>query len=283
MRNRRMRSIVPCIVLGLLSLWVTPVGADQASAHYHKGLAYKRQGKINLAIQELEKALEQREGYAAAHHSLGMLYRKKGNLTQALNHLEQAARLEPKSGLIQYSLGIAYHRAGRRGDAIVALTKAAKLSPKDHQIQAQLGVLLIRKNPKGAIPYLQAAVKAKPGEADYLHQLGLAYRRTRNLKKAEHYMLKADGIQKSAKLSFDLGVLYRRQEKKFKAIEHYESAIRQDPKLAAAYWDLGHMYTQAKRDDEAIRAYQQYLKLKGRSKDASIARKRIRELKKQKK
>jgi Flp pilus assembly protein TadD len=278
----RNKSIYAALLVSIGFLVLVGQGAalaDQATPHYHNGLAYKRQGRIKLAIQELRKAIELREDYAAAHHSIGMLYRKQGNHNQAISHLERAAKLQSKSGQVQYSLGIAYHRAGRKEDAIVALTRAAKLSPKDDQIQAQLGVLLIRKNPKGAIPYLKVAVKIKPNEADYLHQLGLAYRRTRDLKQAEHYMLKAAAIKEGAKLAFDLGVLYRRKGKPFKAIERYEKAIRLDPKLAAAHWDVAHMYKQARRIDDAIKAYERYVELKGGSGDSSIARKRIKELK----
>jgi len=49
--------------------------------------------------------------------------------------------------------------------------------------------------------------------------------------------------------------------------------------MANAYWDLAHMYTQTKRNKDAVKAYERYLKLRGGSKDASIARKRIKELK----
>lgn len=253
--------------------------ADQASAHYHKALALKRQGKVDQAIGELKKALEQREDYAAAHYSIGVLYRQKNEHSKALFHLEKAVRSEPKNAQAHYSLGLAYFQAGRKGDALLSLKRAAELDPKNHQIQHQVGVLLIRSNPKGAIPYLEAAVKAKPDEPDYLHQLGLAYRRAGNLKRAEGYMLQAAAKKEDAKIEFDLGVLYRRMTKPFKAIERYEKAIRLDPKLAPAYWDVAHMYSQAKRPDDAVKAFESYLRLRGDGKDADIARKRIKELK----
>lgn len=254
--------------------------ADRASAHYHKALAFKRQGKLDEAIKALHLALENREDYAAAHHSLGMLYRQQGNHPKAAFHLERAAKLEPKSSMIQYSLGILYHQMGRKADAIRVLTGAAALAPKDDTIQFQLCVLLIRQDPNKAIPYLAAALKVKPQNADYLHMLGLAYRRTKKLKQALDLMTRASALKEDAKIEFDLGVLYRRMEQPLKAIQHYEKAVQLDPKFANAYWDLAHVYTQAKRDDEAVGAFQSYLKLAGSSKDADIARKRIKELKK---
>lgn len=272
--------------------------ADQASAHLHKAMAHKKEGKADEAIAELKKALEQREAYAAAHHSLGMLYREKGELPKAIQHLERAAQLEPKSAMLHYSLGITYFKADRKQDALRSLTEAARLDPKDVQVQAQLGVLLIRTDPQKAIPYLEAAVKLKPDHPDYAHQLGLAYRRTSAnltapaqakqrddyLRRAERYFLKAAEKKESAELEFDLGALYRRLDKVDEAIKHYEKAIQLKPKMAAAHWDLGHMYVKAKRNDEAIESYKQYLKLAGEgAKDADIAKKRIKELKGSKK
>ena len=61
--------------------------ADRASAHYHQAMALKRQGKIDKAIEEMNKALKQREDYAAVHRSIGILYRNKRNFNTAVFHL----------------------------------------------------------------------------------------------------------------------------------------------------------------------------------------------------
>jgi tetratricopeptide (TPR) repeat protein len=273
MRIHLVTGIVLCQLLG-----AGAVLADEAATYYHKAMVYKRDGNVEKAIQTLHEALEKREDYAAVHFSLGLLYRQKGNAAKAIYHLERAAQLESKNGEILYSLGLAYHRANRVEDAIQTLTKAAALSPKDDQIQSALGTLLIRKDAKLALPYLEAAVRAKPKEPNYVQQLGLAYRKANNLPLAEKYLLQAAELKEDATTEFNLGVLYRRLDKKDKAITHYESAIRLDPKMAEAYWDVAHLYSQLKRAEDAVTSFETYLKLAGDSKDASIARKRIQEL-----
>ncbi len=267
-----------------------PAWADRASAHYHDAMVFKRAGATNAAIKALKEAIGARDGYAAAHYSIGILYRKKGDHGKAVEHLEQAAKLDGNNGQIQYSLGLAYFRAGRKADALRTLARAAQLSPKDDRILAQVGVLYIRKDPIKAIEFLKKAIKAKPGKADHMHQLGLAYRkattrmtgaamdgkRKRYLWEAKRWLTKAAAKKEDANLEFDLGVLYRRLEKTDKAITHYENAVRLNPRLTPAYWDLGHMYRQAKRNDEAIDAFRSYLRHGG--KDRSIANKRIKEI-----
>jgi tetratricopeptide (TPR) repeat protein len=271
------------LVLGVL-LIAAPALGDEAATYYHQAMAYKKSGKIEDAIKALKQAIAAREDYAAAHFSIGILYRQRKDNDKAIQHLERATRIDGKNAQAFYSLGLAYHQAGRADDGEKALRTAAKLAPKDDQIQSALGTLLIRKDPKQAIPYLQAAVNAKPTDAGYNHSLGLAYRKANDNKKAEQYLLKSASLKEDATTSFDLGVLYRRMEKKEKAVQHYEDAIRLDPKLAAAYWDVAHIYGQLKREDDAIRSYEKYLELtRGKSKDAEIAKKRIKELKAQKK
>lgn len=276
-----MRVLAQLVVLVVSVIFFSgAVFADAASSHYRKALAYKRQGNVDQAIESLKKALELREDYAAVHHSLGMLYRKKNRLDKSIRHLEEAARLEPKSADIQYSLGLAYLMDKRLKPALKAMRLAAKLKPKDAQIQAGLGSLLIREDPKQATVHLLRAVKAKPNEYEYVQQLGLAFRKAKNYKQAEKYLLKSVSMKEDASTHFNLGVLYRRMDKAQKSVNHYEEAIRLDPKMAPAFWDVAHMYTQLKRDDDAIKAYENYLALKGHSGDAAIARKRIKELKK---
>ncbi|MFH1129925.1 MAG: tetratricopeptide repeat protein [Pseudomonadota bacterium] len=264
--------------------------ADVAAVHYHKALALKNQKKTDLAILELKKALANREDYAAAHLSLGILYRQQKEYSKAIFHLEKAADLEPKSAEAHLSLGKAYHYVGRKEEALVSLEKALKLDPNDLHIRYTLGVMFLGKDPTKAIEYLHAVVKAKPTEADFNHQLGLAYRKATNqltgpknkdkrtefLKEAEKYLLKAAAVKEDAGLEFDLGVLFRRTERASLAIEHYENAVRLDPRMAAAFWDLGILYSQAKEYGNAIRCYENYEKLTG-GKD-NIAKKRLEEL-----
>jgi tetratricopeptide (TPR) repeat protein len=268
------------LALLALLLCATPAIADEASTYYHQAMAYKKSGKIEDAIKALKQAIGAREDYAAAHFSIGILYRQRKDNEKAIRHLERATQIDGKNSQAYYSLGLAYHQAGRADDSEKALRTAAKLAPKDDQVQSALGTMLIRKDAKQAIPFLLAAVNAKPADAGYNHSLGLAYRKANDNKKAEQYLVKSASLKEDATTSFDLGVLYRRMDKKAKAIQHYEDAIRLDPKLAAAYWDVAHLYTQEKREDDAIGAYEKYLELtRGKSKDAEIAKKRIKELK----
>jgi tetratricopeptide (TPR) repeat protein len=289
----RLTIVIPVILV----FFSQPARADLAATHYHKAMAQKRQGKLADAIGSLKKALEVRGDYAAAHRSIAILYRKKKNYEKAVFHGERAVALQPESAETLYSLALCYHYAGRKDDARSTLKKAAKLKPDDPQIRFTLGVSLIRRDPAEALPHLQAAVKAMPNDADYLHQLGLAHRkmtsrltktedaakRAIHYKKAEQHLERAAALKPSAALEFDLGVLYRRTDRALRAITHYEKAIKLKPTMKAAYWDLGMLYKIAKRYDDSVKAFEKYLSLSGgKGKDADIARMRMQEARKAK-
>jgi protein O-GlcNAc transferase len=289
--NKHLITLV--LALGCFS-FASTANADRASTLYRQAIAYKKQGKIPQAIAKLKDALQERSNYAAAHRSLGILYRRLKKYPKATYHLEQAAKLEPQSAQVHYSLGLVYFRAGHRAKAAKSLNKAATLDPKNAQLLASLGAVLIRMDPEQALRVLHKAVKLKPQDGEMLHQLGLAYRKAAGraarlrqkakvapyMKKAEKYMVLASAFaDKSARLHFDLGVLYRRTDRLNQAISHYERAVSLDPKLASAWWDLGHVYSKVKRNDDAVKAYQKYIDLRGGSGAANIARKRIKGLK----
>jgi superkiller protein 3 len=297
LKNSNWRAATLLTLLGAINV-VGSARADQAATHYHRAMALKAKGKTDLAIKALSEALVERENYAAAHRSLGVLYRQKKNYTKATIHLERAVALEPNSAETHFSLGLCYFRVNRRDDAIKALRRAVQLKPNEPQHQAALGSALIRTDPKLAAEHLERAVKLKPQDSDHLHQLGLAYRKVSSrltkpdqrkdreayLKRAEEHFTRALALKEDAALHFDLGALYRRTERLFKAISHYEKAVQLDPRLAPAYWDLGIMYKRTKQYDQAIDAYQKYLELTGPTgKVAEIAKKRISELKLEKK
>lgn len=285
---RRFLAAVMIIVTMSPSAW-----ADRAATYYHKAMAHKKQGQIAKAIEALQQAIAARKDYAEAHRSLGILYRKQGKIDQAVRYLKAAAALQPRSAEVHYSLGLAYFAARKRDLAMTSLAKAVELKPNDARYAAQYGILAIRLSPEVAIRYLKKAVQLSPESADYLHQLGLACRRAATkaarvdnkelrelrLQQAEKYLLEAARRKDDAGLHYDLAVLYRYKGAEAKAIEHYEYAVSLNPKLAAAWWDLGHVYTNAKQFDQAVKAYEQYLKLQSKSKDAEVARQRIKDLK----
>src|SRR5688572_17559962 len=72
--------------------------ADAAIANLNLGAGYLQQGNTALAIERLERALEQNPRLVQAHSTIAVAYGQLGNLEQAESHYRRATELAPNSG-----------------------------------------------------------------------------------------------------------------------------------------------------------------------------------------
>jgi tetratricopeptide (TPR) repeat protein len=272
-----MRSVL--FALALLIAFPTASRADEADTHYRSAMAYKEQGKVDEAIKELEAAVKLRATHSMAWNSLGILYKKKGDIKKAITAFEEAAKIVSKKAgkkdaPIHANLGMAYGRDGRADDAIASLEMALKLDPTNTDAGmwwAFMGTLRRQKGDiDGAIKNLEAAIKAEPKNAEYLNNLGVAYRHAKRDDDAIRvFKLAIEADPKVAEYNFNLATVYRRKEQFDDAIASYKAAVALDDKLADAWYDLGVMYRTNHDNEPAVEAFTKYLALtKGKDKSS---------------
>jgi type IV pilus assembly protein PilF len=71
---------------------------DAARVRVELGQRYMEQGKLELALENLQKALEYDSNFADAHTVIAVLYDRLGKTSEARVHYARAAELAPKSG-----------------------------------------------------------------------------------------------------------------------------------------------------------------------------------------
>lgn len=262
------------LALVLLLAAAAPAFADKsADASYKEGLAYKQEGKTDDAIKALEEAVATNPKHLMAWSSLGALYKQKKDFTKAIDAYEHATALLPanpsdkKSAAVLWAnLGGAYANpeVKKYDQALAALLTSCKLDPTEPNTRALLGSVQRKKGDNaGAITNLEIAVKAQPNNADWQHNLGVAYRfakRDDDAIKAFNAAIAINGNDPT--YHFDLAVVYRRKQDPDKAIPEYEKATSLDPANADGWFDLGFMYKENHENDKAIDAMQHYLALK---------------------
>lgn len=72
--------------------------AEAARIHTALGQKYLQQGKYEVALEKLNRALRFDDNYADAHTVIGLLYERIGRREQAGEHYRRAAELRPTSG-----------------------------------------------------------------------------------------------------------------------------------------------------------------------------------------
>src|SRR5687767_110632 len=82
----------------------------------------------------------------------------------AIAHLKGAAAKSPKDHQILFNLALAYSLNGQEELAVAEYVKVLELQPELYAAQLNLGILLHANKPDAALPYLEAARKAKPSE-----------------------------------------------------------------------------------------------------------------------
>ena len=71
---------------------------DAASANTQLGQSYMKQGKYEVALQKLQRALALDANFVDAHTVIAVLYENIGDSKQAEHHYRRASQLKPKGG-----------------------------------------------------------------------------------------------------------------------------------------------------------------------------------------
>jgi type IV pilus assembly protein PilF len=85
---------------------VTSAGEDNvATLNLKLGVGYMQQGRFDLALEKLKKALEYDDQLAEAHNAIAVLYEETGEISLAEEHYKRALALDPGYTLAKLNYG----------------------------------------------------------------------------------------------------------------------------------------------------------------------------------
>ena len=160
-------------------------------AHRHLGHLLARQGKVNQAIRELEKAVELMPSRTdQLYPMLFPLYLKKGNFREAVKIGESIREEHSKDVKFLFGLGNAYVNIKRYQDARKVYEQAIEVNPGLALAHTNLAVTYLNLNElDSAFRELQAALEIEPESGPSWYNLAIVYafrKDDRNAKKALH-------------------------------------------------------------------------------------------------
>ncbi|MCC6126279.1 MAG: fused MFS/spermidine synthase [Pirellulales bacterium] len=124
--------------------WLVPSSRQrnaEAREHAAKGTKLARQGRMEEAIAEFEKALEIDPQYAEAHGNLGAALASLDRLDEAIDHYRQALELRPEGAKTHNNLALALARRGKIDAAIPHWQCAVELNPTLAEAHQNLGMM----------------------------------------------------------------------------------------------------------------------------------------------
>lgn len=146
--------------------------------HYHLGNAYSKQGKIEQAAKQYQKAIAQPilpQLKLGAYNNLAGLLQQIGDLENAAKLYQATLNIDPNFAIAYYNLGMIWKAKGRFQEAIAAYQQAIRINPNYASAYQNLGVVWLKLGKMSeSIPVFQKAIalhqSQNPQEAERLRQ-----------------------------------------------------------------------------------------------------------------
>jgi len=182
--------------------------AEAARVHTELGQKYMQQGKLEMALEKLNKALSFDPDYINAHTVIAVLYERIGDLKQAEDHYRRAAQLKPKGGNELNNYGAFLCKIGRYDEAAGYFDRAVAdpfyNTPEVAMTNAGTCLLKAGKLDAAEVP-LRAALDRAPNSGEALFQLASVLYEKGDYFKARAFMQRFESVGQPRPESLMLG------------------------------------------------------------------------------
>ena len=130
------------LFVSLLGLWCGLAAAEEEPAtvrHVQRGDRFIAQGRLDLAIEEYEKALAAGAGSASFLNRLGGMYLETRALGKAVRVLQRSLLEKPGQIPVYARIAEAFGAAGRPDSAIFYMERARTVAPRSSAVHGRLG------------------------------------------------------------------------------------------------------------------------------------------------
>jgi tetratricopeptide (TPR) repeat protein len=208
------------------------INGDFAEAHKILALDLNILGRKDLAIGELQRAIQLEPGSFESHYELGRIYYDAGFYLQSVEQLALAKSLDPSVVKVYHNLGLAYAAVGDNSNAVENFEEGLKLNAKQSK--------------PSAWPLIDYA--------SYLNSQN-------NFDKSSKLLVQAIDIDANWDQEFDeLSRAYRGLGKADLAIESLKRAVLINPRKAEYHYVLARLYSQTHQSAAAKQELSEYEK-----------------------
>jgi tetratricopeptide (TPR) repeat protein len=148
---------------------------NDATALVFRAWAWKLQGELDRAIQDLDEAVRLSPKYAVAYHNRGLAWADKKDFDRALKDLDEAVKLDPKNPRSLHARGGVWADKHDFDRALQDFDEAINLDSKNPLfLHDRACVFCEKKDYDKALMDFDAAIKLDPGDANAHCNRGLA-------------------------------------------------------------------------------------------------------------
>jgi len=201
-----------------------PSRAVDRSLQYAYGLALVRSGRTVEAQPIFDRLLAEHADWPELNVLLGQAAAQEGDFEAAVEHLERAVELRPDVAEAQATLGNIYLRQGRLEEAGAALRAELAAHPVDHRSRYVLATVLELDNqPQAALREVELVLAAEPDFADAGYLRGKILLEDGRVDEAAAQLLAAAELApEEPNIRNQLGLAYQKLGDRKKAREQFE-------------------------------------------------------------
>ncbi len=111
---------------------------DYATAYYQLALTLEQQGRIDKAVEEMEKLLQRFPTNLNLKFELGRMYFNSGKIDQAARQFQEITFLVPNHSNARFSLAVSYERLGKTRRALEEYRKVLELNPDNEALKTKV-------------------------------------------------------------------------------------------------------------------------------------------------
>ncbi len=181
---------------------------DNVVAFHHLGLVYMKAGRIDEAIEALERCIVIDDQANQPMINLGAIYFGMGNLERAQELNEQAIQAQPDTSAQAYAnLGLIWQQRNELDKAIGAYDKAIQYDPKLATVWMNLtSVLTMKGEDERALKAARKATEMEPDSPLAQNNLAVALYFSNDFSTAKIHMEKAKELGYSVDPNFIAGL-----------------------------------------------------------------------------
>jgi tetratricopeptide (TPR) repeat protein len=208
-------------------------GASGGESHFNSGVIHLREGRVDLAVEAFERAVDADSKNPYFRKGLGQAYAGRGDYEEAIKQFREALDLNPYYVDVRNDLGSALILSGKREEGKKEfLTAYADATNPTPEVSARnLGqAYLDEKNYAEAISWFRTAISRAPTYPD--PYLGLAGALAATDRLEEAVILLESGVEAvpdSPVLLLAVGRAYFQVGRFAEARSSLEGALKQDP------------------------------------------------------
>lgn len=227
-------------------------------AHYRKGFAHYSLKEYDQAANSFTTALSQGFKAVDIYRIRYFVYFEQGKYDLALGDVQKALEITPSDLSLLNAAGEIQYARKAFPEALAAFTKAAELAPANNgDVHYNLARVALGMNDAAAQAAAAETALARgtrfPGEAFFL--LGDANQKLKKVPQAIDAFQKALGVKpKTYQIYQNLGELFKLESRYDDAVDILKKGLAQFPADGNFYTELGLVYSLAGRNSDAVEA-----------------------------